>query len=252
MSGDKEELLNNLQLLKNVLISRATGRYDGTGEEFVILRKELLSTSSIKAKLPKFLNHCRTLDDFWSFIQPKFESYRERRAYLNEEFEPLLQMLEITSRNPSDQILSEVLERSDLEHVQEAWQKSLERRTEDPDGAITAARTLLETVCKNILDEENIKYKPDADLPALYKQVSSHLNLAPSQHTEEIFKRILGSCASVVEGLGTLRNRQGDAHGKGKGGVRAAPRHAQLAVNLAGTMATFLVETWETTKKNNA
>jgi hypothetical protein len=47
----------------------------------------------------------------------------------------------------------------------------------------------------------------------------------------------------VVNELGSLRNRLGDAHGKGKGGVRPAPRHSELAVNLAGSIALFLVET---------
>jgi hypothetical protein len=41
-----------------------------------------------------------------------------------------------------------------------------------------------------------------------------------------------------------LRNKIGDAHGKGGKPVKPSPRHAALAVNLAGTMATFLVETW--------
>lgn len=45
--------------------------------------------------------------------------------------------------------------------------------------------------------------------------------------------------------LGALRNRLSDAHGKGKGGVKAAPRHAELAVNLAGSTALFLLATWE-------
>jgi hypothetical protein len=53
----------------------------------------------------------------------------------------------------------------------------------------------------------------------------------------------LGGCTSVVEGLGALRNKVGDAHGQGKRPVRVSPRHAHLAVNLAGTMATFLIET---------
>ncbi|WP_334364405.1 abortive infection family protein [Bradyrhizobium sp. AZCC 1578] len=49
---------------------------------------------------------------------------------------------------------------------------------------------------------------------------------------------------SVVEGLGSLRNKIGDAHGQGGKPVRPSARHAaQLAVNLAGAMATFL-DTW--------
>jgi Abortive infection C-terminus len=36
-----------------------------------------------------------------------------------------------------------------------------------------------------------------------------------------------------------------DAHGKGKVPAKPEARHAELAVNLAGAMATFLVQTWE-------
>jgi hypothetical protein len=71
------------------------------------------------------------------------------------------------------------------------------------------------------------------------------LNLAPQQHTEEIFKQILGGCQTVVNGLGSLRNKTGDAHGKGQRYVKPSERHAKLAVNLAGTVSVFLIETLE-------
>lgn len=85
------------------------------------------------------------------------------------------------------------------------------RRAEDPAGAITTARTLLETVCKHILDDLKEEYPTDADLPKLYKITAEKLNLAPSQHSAAVFKQILGGCTSVVEGLGALRNRLGSA-----------------------------------------
>src|SRR3954469_16034145 len=68
--------------------------------------------------------------------------------------------------------------------------------------------------------------------------------LAPNQHTEQVFKAILGNCQSVVNYLGTIRNRLGASHGQGGKPVRPRPRHAQLVVNLAGSMATFLITTW--------
>jgi Abortive infection C-terminus len=115
----------------------------------------------------------------------------------------------------------------------------------DPDGAITAARTLLETVCKSILETKGIgAYSEGDDLPKLYFKTAEYLNLAPSQHTEETFKAILGSCQNVVNSLGTLRNKIGDAHGQGRRPIRPSKRHAALAVNLAGAMATFLVQTY--------
>ena len=64
----------------------------------------------------------------------------------------------------------------------------------DPSGAITATRTMLETVCKHILDEGRVEYDEGIDFPKLYGLVSQLLNLAPSQHTEQVFKQIFGGC----------------------------------------------------------
>ncbi|MGE6473339.1 abortive infection family protein [Serratia proteamaculans] len=79
----------------------------------------------------------------------------------------------------------------------------------------------------------------------LYRQTAELLNLAPSQHTKKVFKQILGDCTSVVEGLEVLRNRLSDSHGTGKAGVKPAPRHAELAVNLAGSLVLHLLSTRE-------
>ena len=145
---------------------------------------------------------------------------------------------------------SDVLLTFDPDGVHAVWQKALDRRLTDAEGAITAARTLLETVCKHILDKTGTSYSDKDDLPVLYRATAKQLNLAPSQHTEEIFKQILGGVTAAIEGLGALRNRISDAHGQGPKPVRPQPRHAQLAVNLAGTLATYLIDTW-LAKKND-
>ena len=70
------------------------------------------------------------------------------------------------------------------------------------------ARTLLESVCKHILDESGgNEYEANPDLNKLYKQTATVLNLTKAQHEEVVFKQILGGCTAVVEGLGALRNR---------------------------------------------
>jgi hypothetical protein len=157
---------------------------------------------------------------------------------------PLFDHVEGTNRAPIDAVASDVLQNFDPEGVAGVWQKALDRRHSDPEGAITAARTLLETVCKHILDKTSTPYNEKDDLPALYRATATKLNIAPSQHTKEVFKQILGGVTSVVGGLGALRNRISDSHGQGSKPVRPLPRHAQLAVNLAGAAATFLIETW--------
>lgn len=137
----------------------------------------------------------------------------------------------------------------DSQFITETWRKALDRRHADPDGAITAARSLLESVCKRILDELGVAYSDKDDLPKLYGTAAKELNLAPSQHTEEVFRKILGGAHAVVDGLANLRNRLGDAHGQGKRQVRPAPRHAELAVNMAGSLASFLLATFEARSK---
>ena len=62
-------------------------------------------------------------------------------------------------------------------------------------------------------------------------------------------KQVLGGCTAVVEGIGAIRNALGDAHGKGKLSTKPKARHAELAVNLAGACAIFLIETWEENHK---
>jgi hypothetical protein len=49
-------------------------------------------------------------------------------------------------------------------------------------------------------------------------------------------------------GILDLRNRLGDAHGQGKRLVKPLPRHAELAVNMAGSVASFLLATFEAKK----
>lgn len=251
MKDSDKRLLQKVENLKEMLVSIATSSSykNSTNQEYKLLRRELRSIPLLKAKLPPFIHSCRDFDEFWGFIKQKFAHYQERRDYLQNEFDPVLSMLESGLNVPSDAAIIGTLSIVNSTHVQETWQKALERRNSDPEGAITASRTLLESVCKYILDENNVTYDDKYDLPKLYNMVAEQLHLSPSQHTEKVFKQILGSCQAVVEGLGTLRNKLSDAHGKGKTGVKPATRHAELAVNLAGTMATFLIATWDARKK---
>lgn len=231
-----------------MLVSHATGGRGIEPGEYEQLRRELLNNPLTGTGLPHFVHTCRDPSQFWQFIKKKYGRYAERREYIWDEFRPLIELLEAKARAPFLPTDQQVLSRLSPESVQTVWERALERRISDPEGAITSARGLLETVCKHILDDLAVPYDDAADLPKLYRLTSEALSIAPSQHTAQVFKQILGGCTSVVEGLAALRNRLGDAHGGGRSRVRPAPRHAQLAVNLAGSMTSFLVATWEARK----
>ena len=244
---DERTLLEKAEKLQNGYIGNATqdgGSLDAA--TYVRLRQEIMTAPTLAAKIPNFVRKCRDQGQFWQFIKNKFPSYRERREFIWNEFRPMLDFLETQDRTPGVAPITEALEGFDPENVKAAWQKALDRRATDPEGAITAARMLLETVCKHILDEApSVTYADDADLPKLWTITAERLNLAPSQHQEQVFRAILGNCQSVVNHLGAIRNKIGDAHGQGRHPVKPKARHAELAVNLAGTMAAFLVATWK-------
>ena len=238
--------IDRAMALQDGLIAFATGGgFPGDAEAYIGLRRYFLTSSSLRAQLPGCVHRCRTLAQFWSFIKSEYAHYSERREYLWAEFSALLEFLEDRERRSSQaREVALALEVFDLAHVQAMWDKALDRRKNDPEGAITAARALLEAVLKHILDELGVDLGDKADLPKMWRLVAERLNLAPEQHQEEVFKSILGASQTVVNQIATIRNRLGDAHGKAPRRVRPSPRHAALVVNLAGAMAAFVTETW--------
>lgn len=230
--------------LRNGLIALCEGGGKMNDAVYRLLRREFMADSSASNLVPQFVRTAQDTGAMWAFLKDQAAQWEPRRQFVREQFGPLIDFLE-TSGAPADAIVTDTLERFDAKGITDAWSKALARREVDPAGAITAARTLLETVCKHLLEDDdgNAAYGPNDDLPKLYRMASERLNLAPSQHSEDAFKRILGSAASIVEGLGTLRNKAGDAHATGRKQVKVAARHAALAVNMAGSMALFLIET---------
>jgi hypothetical protein len=237
------DLLERVTMLENVLVARATGDMSASNRDYQRLRWDFVADPELKDLLPPFVRTCRTLDVFWPFIKQQAGTYADRRRIISDAFTPLVDHLEGRNQAPGDAIVSDALQSFDAEGVHVVWTKALSRRNTDPEGAITVARTLLETVCKRILDGIPLAYSDKEDLPKLYSMAAKALNLAPDQHTEEPIKAILGGAMNLVNGIGTLRNRLSDSHGRGGKPVKPSPRHASLAVNTAGAIATFLVET---------
>jgi hypothetical protein len=237
-------LLERANMLEGILIDAATGG-SSDNATYEVLRREFMADDQTRTLLPPFVRSHRNLSAFWGWIKYEKGKYAERRALIGTAFTPLMDYLEGRNQAPPDHHVSEVLSSFDPDGVSAVWTKALGRRESDPEGAITVARTLLETVCKRVLDELTVAYDDKDDLPKLYGLTARALNLAPDQHTAEPIKAILGGAMNTVNGIGTLRNRLSDAHGRGgRLPVRPLPRHASLAVNMAGTVAMFILETF--------
>lgn len=112
----------------------------------------------------------------------------------------------------------------------------------DYDGAITNARSLIETILTSIEKElDPNALEPDGDLVRLYTRVRGLLNLDPGRKDiSDALKQVLTGLASIVHGLATMRNKMSDAHATS---YKPARHHAKLAVNAAKTVADFMFET---------
>lgn len=239
--GTQLSLLDAVEALQG--ICQACGR-GGRGEpgrgDYVRLRQALMAEPNARDLLPEFIQRHRSLDQLWPILG-KAGGYQDRDRFVWDGFRPLLDTLE-ASLSPAAQTADEILGDVSEAWVERHWRKALERRHQDPEGAITAARSFLEDVCRHVLDECGEQHDGPDDLQALYKKAAKALNLGADQHDRQDLKQILSGCNSVVSGFAAVRNRMGDAHGSGKP-LRPRPRHAVLAINLAGTMASFLLTT---------
>jgi hypothetical protein len=133
-----------------------------------------------------------------------------------------------------------------FESVKQEIDRALAHMDEDPEDAITAACSTLESVCKCLLDEMSEAYPTKQDLQGLIRAVTDKLNLSLGRFdVEPDIKRILGGLTNVAVGIGAIRTHSGDAHGRGKKLERIDSRIARLAIHAASTVAFFLIETWQ-------
>ena len=171
------ERIDSVLQLQNLMMASATGRGQlGDEDKYASFRKAVMQDADTKERLPQAVRVCRSLDHFWDFIKPKYGTYAERREYLRGEFEPLLLFLEDESNSPVDDLLGDVLHEFSAESVQKTWGKAIERREADPEAAITLARSLIESVCRHILNEAG---EDQGSPDQLYRQTRDAVGSCP-------------------------------------------------------------------------
>ncbi|MCE9594795.1 MAG: abortive infection family protein [Planctomycetes bacterium] len=133
-----------------------------------------------------------------------------------------------------------------LTHVEQQV-KSLEQAVvENPGLAFDLAKTLVESVCKTVLDERSIAFSGDDDLPRLFKTASLHLPFLPPTASGEAavrdsLRRTLGGLSTAIQGICELRNQCGFAsHGSGAPRPSMESVQALLAAEAADTIVGFL------------
>ena len=150
----------------------------------------------------------------------------------------------------SSRSLKTILEERDLAAVEVEFQRALETVALDPPASVTAACSLIEALCKVYIEDEGLELPAKETIKDLWKLVSRHLGLNPGNIAAQDIIRILSGLTSVIDGIGSLRTHAGSAHGHGRETYALEPRHARLAVHAAHTLAMFVIETWDSRKRN--
>lgn len=111
--------------------------------------------------------------------------------------------------------------------------------TGDARGSVTRARTMMETVCKHILDERNLSYDAKDDLPDLVRKLRSviEIHYASSPEIGDAARQLMHGLTSTAYALSLLRNRKSDAHGHGPYDIQANEREARASVLAAAAFA---------------
>lgn len=116
---------------------------------------------------------------------------------------------------------------------------------ENPGLAFDLAKTLIESICRTVLDERKIAYSEDDDLPKLFKTASQNLPFLPltasgASEVRESLKRTLGGSSTAIQGICELRNQCGFAsHGSGAPRPAMESVQALLAAEAADTIVGF-------------
>ena len=140
--------------------------------------------------------------------------------------------------------LRQLLREKDLVEVFREFSRCMDNVETDPPAAITAACSILESLCKEYIEDKGLAMPPKQSIVHLWKIVSNHIGFEPSKVEDDDIRKILSGLTSVVNGIGSLRTHTGSAHGRGKKSYRVQARHARLAVHASHTLVGFVLETW--------
>lgn len=124
------------------------------------------------------------------------------------------------------------------EQVEKCQQKI---RSEDYNGAITNARTLIEAILIHIIESTHkTEVKNDGNLLNLYSRAKKALKIdfRKDEIPDSAFQ-VLAGLDSIVNGLSGFSNNAGDRHANK---FKTKRHHAKLVVNSAMTVCDFLID----------
>jgi hypothetical protein len=140
--------------------------------------------------------------------------------------------------------LTDFFKARDFASVEAEFDRAIKQIESDPHAAITAASSIIESLCKTYIEMQGLEMPSKQTVVPLWKIVQQHLGLNIDRSLEDDQKKILQGLASVVDGIGSYRTHIGSAHGRGIQPPQIQVSEARLAVNASHTLVIFIMEWW--------
>lgn len=148
--------------------------------------------------------------------------------------------------------LEEILRSRNIEAIEIEFHRAMDNVNTDPPASLTAACSIIESICKNYIQENGLTLPKEQSIKPLWAPVAADLGFDPSKVADVDLKKILTGLITIVDGIGALRTHAGSAHGRANLRYKIQPRHARLAVHASHTLTVFLLESWDNKKQTQS
>ncbi|MBN1436936.1 MAG: abortive infection family protein [Sedimentisphaerales bacterium] len=150
--------------------------------------------------------------------------------------------------SPSAKTLADYFKEGDFPSIEAEFSRAIKQIDSDPPAAITAASSIIESLCKTYIDTVGLEIPTKQTIVPLWKVVQQHMGLNINQTLQEDQRKILQGLAAIVDGIGSYRTHAGSAHGRGAQPSQITVAEARLAVNASHTLVLFIMEQWQKQK----
>lgn len=131
-------------------------------------------------------------------------------------------------------------EAANLDEAQELLKKALLRTTTDPSGAITAAISAAESVCREALSRLGIPYPSSKQFPKYLVELRRNTNIEELAWVSNVGDKVIKSLSSLVENSYQAAHETGDRHAHGDTAAPLSPLVVDMLVTSACAITVVL------------
>lgn len=138
--------------------------------------------------------------------------------------------------------LEDYLKKGDFKSIEVEFERAISNINSDPHSSITAASAIIESVLKHYIERNNLLMPSKMNISLLWQTVRQHLTLNRDAQLNDDQKKILTGVTTIIDGVGAFRSHIGSAHGRGVAPPTISTHEARLAINVAHSITTFVMD----------